>query len=362
MQRHIRNPILIASRGLDPVGTGRQVELVACGLRDAGRDVHVAVTSVGGSLAERLRACGVSVHVVGRRPSPDVAAAIRFVGLARRLRPGVAVSFGGRQQGMVAAVGLVVPRVRTVAHVGVPPRSPRACRVLRRMDRVVAASEGVAEGCRRAGLAAGRTMVVPPGTVADPGTGLARVEVATRLGLDPACRWTLSVADLVGESRLERLIWGIDQLGVVRKDLQHVLVGAGPQLTRVRRRARVQELAERLFVVPHCDIISDLVREAAMVWQSGRSACGGVILDAMAVGVPAVAVASDAARQLIVSGETGWVVPSVPESEFPRRAFTLLEDASLAERCAVAARQRAIEAFPADRMVSGVIAAIDGVA
>ena len=354
-----RQPVLIAVRGLDAVGTGRQAELLARGLAADGRNVHVAVTSAGGSLAARLGDAGLPVHAVGRRPVPDMAATVRLVGLVRQLGAGTLVSFGRRQAAMAAAARLVAPGIRTVAHVAVPVRSRAAARVLRGTDRVVAASARVAESCRQFGVSGGRIVTVLPGIVADEGTGISRDAIATRLGLDPACTWTLSVMPLVAQSRLEQLVWGIDQLGVVRKGMQHVLVGGGPQLRRLWRRARVQQLAERLFVMPHCDLLPDLLGQVNYVWQSGASACGGVILDAMARSVPAVAVASDAARQLVVSGETGWIVPPLPESEFPRRAFTLLEKPDEAARFGAAARARAGESFPVERMVAGFAAAID---
>ncbi|MFM7206058.1 MAG: glycosyltransferase [Planctomycetaceae bacterium] len=353
-------PILIAVRGLDPVGTGRQVELLARGLAAAGRDVHVAVTSTGGGLAGRLRDAGLPVHAIGLRPGADVAAAARLAGLVRRLHAGVLVSFGRRQAAWAAAARLAAPRTALVAHAAVPVRRGWGRRGLRSADVVVAASEGVAESCRRHGIPAARLATVPPGSAPD-GRSRSREAVAERLGLDPARSWTLAVAPLVAETRLERLVWAIDQLGVVRKDMQHVLVGSGPQLRRVWRRARVQELAERLVVLPHCDAVADLIGEVRYVWQPGTTACGGVILDAMARGVPAVAVASDAARQLVVHGATGWIVPPLPESEFPRRAFTLLERPEEAAAFGAAARLRAAAEFPAERMIERFAAVIDGV-
>ena len=354
-----RQPLLIAVRGLDAVGTGRQAELLARGLAADGRNVHVAITSAGGSLAMRLRNAGLPVHEIGRRSVPDIAATLRLVGLVRRIGAGTLLSFGRRQAAMATVARLVAPGVRTVAHVAVPVRSRAAARALRAADRVVATAAGVAESCQQFGVAGARIATVLPGIMADEGVGISRDAIAARLGLDPTCTWTLSVAPLVAEARLERLIWGIDQLGVVRKGMQHVLVGSGPQVRRLWRRARVQQLAERLFVVPHCDLLADLLGQVNYVWQSGATACGGVILDAMARGVPAVAVASDAARQLVVSGETGWIVPPLPESEFPRRAFTLLEKPDEAARFGAAARARASESFPVERMVAGFAAALD---
>jgi len=357
-----RRPLLIAVRGLDPVGTGRQAELLAQGLTAAGREVHVAVTSAGGGVAARLRDRGIPVHEVGRRPLPDIAAAVRLAAVARRLRAGGLVSFGRRQAALAAAARIAVPGLRTVVHAAVPARTRRDGRMLRAADAVVAVSDEVAESIRRGGVAERRVATVPPGIAADTATGMPREAVAGALGLDPACQWTLSVAPLVAEARLERLVWGIDQLGVVRRGMQHVLVGRGPQLRRVLRRARVQELAERLFVVPECPLLPDLLGQIAYVWQSGETPFGGAILDAMACGVPAVAVASGPARQLVASGETGWIVPAEPESEFPRRAFTMLEAPDTLARFGAAARRRAAEVFPVDRMVAGFAAAIDAVA
>lgn len=359
MQRATRKSILIAVGGCDTVGAGRQVELLASALVQEGWDVRVAVTSLGGSIVDRLIAAGIPVQRVGRRPTTDIGAGLRFVSHARTLQPAVVLAFGRQQAGLAAAARLALPGVRAITHVAAPVRGGWLGWSLRRMDRVIATSPGVAVSCGRLGVSAGRTRVIPPGITADIGQSLSREAIAARLGLDPAAEWTLCVAPLVASSRLERLLWGIDQLGVVRKGLQHVLVGAGPLLARVRRRARVQELAERLFVFRDCDVLSDLLGEVRYVWQSGSIPYGGVILDAMARGIPAVAVDGDATRQLIADGRTGWIVPPLPESEFPRRAFNLLEDDETRSRFGAAAQAWAAEEFPVERMVAAFVVALE---
>ena len=352
-----RSPILLAVRGLDPVGTGRQVELLAAGLAAAGHDVHVALATAGGGIATRLERAGFAVHRVGRRPTaPDAASVARLVGLVRRLRAGTLLACGRSLLPAAAAVALAASRTRVATQLALPPR--RQAWWVRRLDHVIATTPWIADECRRAGVAADRLSMIPPGIDADPGTGLDRSAVAVRLGLDPARRWTLCVAPLEAGSRLERLAWGIDQLGVVRRDVQHVVVGAGPLRARLLRRARIQEFAERLFLVPHCDVLPDLLGHLALVWQSGDVAHGGAILDGLARGVPAVAVAGDAARQLVADGATGRVVPPLPESEFPRRAFGILEDDALAARWAAAARARAEAEFPVARMVAAHVAVL----
>lgn len=351
---------LLVVRGLDPVGTGRLVEFAAAGLAAAGRRVAVAVTTVGGGVADRLVARGFGVHRLGGRPVGDVAATLRLAGLVRQLRPAVVLGFGRSQIVRTALASRLVPRCRGVVWLGLPPRGPRQIWALRRLERVVAASAHVAAACRRAGVREGRLALVPPGIATDTGAGLSRGEVAARLGLDPAKQWTLAVAPLEPAARLPRLLWAIDQLGVVRKDLEHVLVGSGPLLGQIRRRARAQELAERLFILPTCDVLPDLLGHVKLVWQSGEVALGGALLDGMARGVPAVAVASDVARELVADGETGRIVPPEPESELPRRAFGILEDEALARRYGEAAAARAAERFPMERFVGGLLEALGG--
>jgi len=354
-----RKPILLITRGLDPVGTGRQIELVAAGLRAAGRDIHVALTTTGGSLAERLAEAECTVHRVGHRPVIDPAAAVALAALVARLQPAVVTAWGRSQIAIVPAVRLVAPAVRLVGWLARPVRGGLVAAGLRRLDCAVAASPGAAESCRRLGVAAGRIEHIAPGIAPPASRGLSRGAIAADLGLDPARQWTLCVAPLEADARLERLVWAMDQLGVVRKDLQHVLVGAGPIRGRLLRRARVQEVAERLVVVSHCGLLPDLLGQVRLVWQSGTVALGGAVLDAMAGGVPVVAVVSDAARQLVVDGETGWIAPPLPESEFPRRAFNILEDAALAARWGAAASARAAAEFPVDRMIAAHVAALE---
>ncbi len=350
--------VLLVVRGLDPVGTGRLVELAAEGLAAAGHPVTVALTTAAGCLGDRLAGRGFAVHRLGRRPLADRAAAWRLVGLAWRLRPAAIVGFGRSQILPLATASRVGPRCRSVAWLGLPPVGSPQTVPLRWLGRVVAATPRVAEACRRSGVAGDRVLLLPPAATAATAAEPSREAIAARLGLDAGRQWTLAVAPLEPAARLPRLLWAIDQLGVVRKDLQHILVGAGPLLEQLRRRARAQELAERLFIVPDCSMLPDLLGQVRLVWQSGEVALGGAILDGMARGVPAVAVESDAACDLIVDGETGRIVPPVPESELPRRAFGILEDESLARRYGEAATARVAEAFPLEPFVTGLLAAV----
>ena len=357
MSKPLRKSILLSARGLDPVGSGRQLELVATGLVAAGWQVHLASTTRGGSVPDRLAAAGVTVHRLGGRRDVDLGAVARLARLAARLKPAVILAWGRGQLLPASAARWMSTRTRLAAHLDHAVRGTEAA-IAARFDLVLTTGAATAASIRTRSLSTW-VVDVPFGVHPAAPSGLSRAAIATRLGLKPDSIWTLCVAPLEPRSRLERLLWAIDQLGVVRKDLEHVLVGDGPLLQRLRRRSRVQELSERLVILPHCDLLPDLLHEVRLVWQAGDVACGGAILDGMAVGVPAVSVVSDAARWLIVDGETGRIVPALPESELPRRAFGVLEDPALAAAYAAAARSRAATVFPAAAMVAAHVEAVE---
>jgi hypothetical protein len=113
--------ILVVAAGHDPIGEGRQLELVLLGLAREGFDVRLATTTVGGSVAERVAREGVQVSPVGTRPRPDAAAVARLAGLARETAP-VTVLGWGRSQAVAAAVAAAGCGARLVSHVGASPR------------------------------------------------------------------------------------------------------------------------------------------------------------------------------------------------------------------------------------------------
>lgn len=343
-----RPPLVLLTRGLDPVGTGRQVELAARRLRDSGHAVTVAVTTGGGSVPDRLARDGFAVRRLASRPRAGALATVRLARLVRRLPAGaVTIAFGRGQAAVGAAVRRLVPASRLVAVVELAPRRPLDRFAARRADRLVVPDASAHDAWRAAGARA--PVVVPPGIEPVAGTGLSRADLARRLGLRADSVWTLCVAPLDPEAHVDRLLWAIDQLGVVHRGLEHVLVGAGPHLERVRRRARLQHLAERLFVFPALECLPDLLQQVRLVWQPGDVAAAGCLLDGMALGVAAVAVRSAAACRVVDDGVEGRIVEAEPISEFPRRALAILEDDAVAATYGAAARRRAAEGFPAAR-------------
>ncbi len=378
--------VVLVSRGLDPIGTGRQVLLASAGLVARGFEVHLATVSIDGWADGPLMTAGgpiAAVHRLSSRPTPsnlpvDPSA---IVGLARLLCRGEfdLVEAWGWSSGAAAAAAIAIAglargrRPPLVIRAATPPgRSWPRRAALSRADLVLADGAMVAAACREAACGP-PVVVVPPGIPTEPANPAMpapippRDEVAARYGLRADRPWTVSVSPLEPPSRLERLLWAIDQIDVVHQGVEHLLVGAGSQSGRLARRARVHLVTDRLKVVPCLrppihQGAGDLLAHATIVWQSGEVALGGAILDAMAAGRPIVAVESMAALTLIEDGASGRVVPAEPASEFPRQAAKLLENPHLAARLGEAARLRAAERFSPEAFHDAHVAAIDRLA
>jgi glycosyltransferase involved in cell wall biosynthesis len=75
------------------------------------------------------------------------------------------------------------------------------------------------------------------------------------------------------------------------------------------------------------------------------------IMEAMVAGVPVVATDIPGCRDLIQSGESGFLVPVGGRAERARATLKILEDSNLARRLGEAGRRRVLEHFSAAAMI-----------
>jgi glycosyltransferase involved in cell wall biosynthesis len=88
---------------------------------------------------------------------------------------------------------------------------------------------------------------------------------------------------------------------------------------------------------------------------------GLAALEAMAAGRPVIATAVDSLVEIVVHGETGFLVPPGNVKEFAGSLLMLARDPGLRERLGRQARQRAMRTFPLDRMVESTLGIYDEV-
>jgi glycosyltransferase involved in cell wall biosynthesis len=380
---------------LDRAGAEKQMTLLVRGLPRTEFDVHVCALTRGGPLEIDLRKAEIPLTVIGKRWRADPRAFWRLRALTRRLRPDLihtwlfAANSYGRAAGIACGVKYLVAGERCVDPWKGWMELAVDRRLARHTSRIVANSPGVRDFYVRHGLPAGKFRVIPNGVpspeLADTRLGPPPDAAGTRLGppLDAAdtrrvpsasghttrqallaelglprdCRLVGVVGRLWPQKRVKDAIWAADVLKVARDDVHLLVIGDGPHRQRLRRFRDQVEIRDKVHFLGHRDDVPRLMPHFDALWStSAYEGQSNAILEAMALGVPVVATDVPGTRDLVVHGQTGFLVPADLDTPRRRAAFArhtnrLLDDPEQARRLGEAARRRALGEFSVEKML-----------
>jgi glycosyltransferase involved in cell wall biosynthesis len=216
-----------------------------------------------------------------------------------------------------------------------------------RADLVVAPAPAVVRRLRDRGV---RTpiAVVPTGVFIPRDAGLDQAERRQDLGLGAGAPLCLSVGRLARE---KNLVFLLSAFAVVRQALpqaQLVLVGEGDDRPRLEGLARELGIADRVrFIgaVPHEAVGEYYLAADLFLFPSTSETQGMGALEALAAGLPVVAVSSDAAQDLLGDGEGGVIAPEDARA-FAGSVVALWEQPERRGEMRVAARRIAAQYDP----------------
>ena len=327
----------------------RQLLLLAEAQR-AGDLEPVVVAPRAAPLVRRARAAGLASAAVTVRAELDVVAARRVRRLVRMWRPDLVHAHDARAHGvaLIALLGRDVPLVVTRwSAARIPARA--ALRFAPRAQHFVAVTHAAAAALRAASVPADRVHVVPP--------GLAGRDTAACRDWREELRWpdsalvcgVLGSVDADGEARLVGALTRVPT--PVRLRLRLVRFGggaAGAHLLAGVPAVRVGFVDDMAAAIAGLDLLCDLS-------TSERLALA--VLEALAVGTPAVAVARGGIGELARDGESALLVAPEPLATLDARtaaAITRLAgDAALRARL-VAAAAPLVRSLTVARMARGV--------
>ena len=316
------------------------------------RGDEVVVASAGGVWVERVGWAGAThrqVPLHHRRATDVVTAGIRLAGEQRRFRPDVVHT---HNVGAAAATWLgslamrhrpsSVCTVHGLAH----DDYPRAARILRRMAPfVVACAPAVQRRLVDAGYPEDRIEVIPNGAGLAAPTDDAVEAARERLGLDDR-----SVAIGVGRLVPQKAWSTLLEATAGRHDLQVVVVGEGPLRSELEDEARRWSSPVR-FVGAVDDVAAVLGAADCFVSTSAWEGLPLSLLEALSLGVPAIATAVDGVTDVVPEGAALLVAPGDPAAT-GRALEDLLGDPDR-RRSLSAAASRASRAWSPDRMLDG---------
>jgi L-malate glycosyltransferase len=130
-----------------------------------------------------------------------------------------------------------------------------------------------------------------------------------------------------------------------------VLVGDGPDRDAAEQEVDRLGLRADVRFPGKVDRVADLLRGSDLFLLPSQTESFGLSgLEAMACGVPVLATRTGGLPEVVVEGETGYLLPIGAVEEFADRALAILGDAALHARLRAAAAARARE-FSAERVV-----------
>jgi glycosyltransferase involved in cell wall biosynthesis len=339
--------ILFVISDLSYGGAAKQLTLLAAGLPGEQFQRRVCVLGKAGPWGVKLRAAGVIVDELDWRHALDLPAFSRLRHLLRAYeadavhvwgQPALrAVALAGGLRSVPLFVTTPLPSRRQSFHLNSWDRW-----LLRRAERVTAASQGQAETWH--GLGLDRLAVIPPGVEAS-------AETSSGDGLLPL-RTILCVGPLERHKGFRDAIWVLDILQFLHADLQLAFVGSGRDRPAIERFAHDARVADRVHFLGERADLPALLARAELVWAPSH-APGGVnaVLEAMAAGRPVVASNLPELAAIVTSGETGYLVPPGDQAALARQTRLLLDDVEMRRRMGEAGRKRALNDFPVAAMV-----------
>jgi L-malate glycosyltransferase len=205
--------------------------------------------------------------------------------------------------------------VRTVHHRRAVHSGPAARWLLGRTDALIAVSEGIAGRLRGIGVPADRVAVVPGAVdVGRFAPGVDGESVRRELGLANApvagC-----VARMAPGRGHEVLLHAVARLRERRPTTRLVLVGRGELRPALEALVRDLALGQTVVFAGYRDADLPAVLAAldcAVLLGAGSEESCRAVLEAMAVGLPVVAAPVGAVPEIVVDGETGWLVEPAP--------------------------------------------------
>lgn len=336
--------ILFVLPNLEYRGAARQMSLLAAGLARESFRVRVAVLGLETPWTASLRGEGVEVEVLGWLRPFDVLPFVRLRRLVRSLRPDVLHVWGVAALRAVVLTGSrPVNRLLISDALSFAQRIGRLDRwLLQRAEGVIAFGAAEAERYRRLGIADTRLTVVSPAmpipTVSD--------KPADLPGMPTNDRLLLGLGPIEQHKGFREAVWAFDIVHHLYDDVQLLLIGEGPDRPRVAQFARQIGVQKYVHFVSMRDDLAPYLHRAEMVWvPSLRGGGVGAALEAMAAGRPVIASRLPDLAEIVVDGETGFLVEPNNKAALARQTRLLLDDPLGRQRMGEAGQQRVREQF-----------------
>ena len=356
--------VLLLNDTMEFAGTERHIIELALGLPATGVDVSIACRHRS-ALWERATVAGIPLHRLEFRSLADFSAVARLSALVAEHRIDVVHAHNGKTA-LLSALALCWKRnfqlvftqqFLQLAHTnksGLRGWVWRAAHrwVDRRISQFIAVSEAVRDRMLARGEAFGAEVTVVLHGIAEPNVaGLKESsEIRQQLGIRTGEPLVVCVARLEPEKDCASLVRAMARVKSISRS-HCAIVGSGTELEPLQRLATELGLHGGVKFVGFQDDPFSWIRAAdILVLPSIAEPFGLVLLEAMALGKPVIAVDAGGPREIVVNGSTGLLVPPRDATRLAEAIMTLLTDRDGRTAMGTAARHRYLEHFTVEPM------------
>ena len=345
-------------------GGQSQVKYTVMGLRAAGHRAAL-VAHPEGELLRRMSE-GMDLIPLAPRNEIDLAAAWRLSRVLKKLQPDVVHAHDPHAVSMAAtalSIAAPDPRPPLVASRRIEFRIGQnsfSRWKYSQVDGFLANCGAIRDRLIADGIPASKVIVAHEGVDVERIVNLPAGSVHDALYLPHRSPVVGNVSALVPHKGLHHLI---DAATLVLKrvpDVRFVILGEGELRQSLEEHIKHKHLERHVFLAGFRADVLELMKDFdVMAVSSLQEGMCTALVDAMAASKPAVATAVGGVPEVLVDGETGFLVPPKDDKALAKATVALLKDEALRTRMGEAALARARRYFTVERMVRETADAYD---
>lgn len=356
--------ILIINSEYPPLGggAGNASAFIARGLAAMGHEI-VVITSRFQNLPHQEQYNGLTLYrIPALRQMLDrsnafeqiifmISASFSALSLTRHFKPGATLAFFGVPSGAVAYLLKVlykIPYIVSLRGGDVPGFRPYDFRIfhkllaplLRIVWKHAAAVVANSNGLRDLARAFESRFEIP---IISNGVDLEGYKSENRNETFPLL---LSVGRVVYQKGFDLAMRAL--AGIKDIEWKWYIAGDGPQMEALQTLAKELGIAERVIFLgwqSRVDLIEQYKKASLFIFPSRHEGMPNALLEAMASGLPVIATCIAGNEELVVDGETGFLVPSEDVNALGVAIRKLLTDAVLRQQMGLASRHRVEENY-----------------
>ena len=179
------------------------------------------------------------------------------------------------------------------------------------------------------------------------------MELRKKLGIPEKARVIATVARLFPMKGYEEMLPAAERLVKEFPDLHFLPVGDGPMYDELQKEIAARQMSDRFhfagLVPPHK--VCDYIAQADLLWHlSLHEGLPRAVVQALAVGIPAIGYKLDGTPEVVLNGETGYVTAPRDVDAVVKYSHELLSDSSLRQKMGEKGRALVVERFAWKRM------------